>query len=285
MTSTELRALPRRALRRDHVVFAGAMAMETAHLLDDGLLHPHTGSADVPSAIAALVMGVVAVAIYGRLSVWARAGLAALFGLAGLAGGLDMHVLHALEHGATGSDYTGFGHAFAGLVLLGLAASSGRHPQHVQAISDIAAVLLLIVFGAWLTRYIRDARREEREEREKREKMEKLKREKMEREGEEPVMSPAEREERAKREKAEREERAQTVREAKLTMAQAIQIATNAQAGTVLESILIRERNQPCYKVVVLSGDEPNTTYTIMLISALDGQILLSKTEHEKAQP
>jgi len=91
MTSTELLALPRRALRRDHVVFAGAMAMGTAHLLDDGLLHPHTGSADVPGAVASVAIATVAVALYGRLGTWARAVLAGLFGLAGLAGGLDMH--------------------------------------------------------------------------------------------------------------------------------------------------------------------------------------------------
>jgi hypothetical protein len=131
MTSTELLARPRRALRRDHVVFAGAMAMETAHLLDDGLLNPHTGSADVPGALAAVAIGVVAVASYGRLAAWARAVLAGLFGLAGLAGGLDMHVLHAIEHGASGSDYTGFGHCAAGAVLLALAATLAlrRNPQ------------------------------------------------------------------------------------------------------------------------------------------------------------
>ena len=109
--------------------------------------------------------------------------------------------------------------------------------------------------------------------------------EKARRDEEQAEMSPAEREARAKREQAEREVRLKTAREAKLTMAQAIQIATNAQAGTVLESILIRERNQACYKVVIISGDEPNTTYTIMLISALDGQILLSRTEHENGRP
>ena len=32
-----------------------------------------------------------------------------------------MHVLHALDHGASGSDYTGFGQAAAGAVLLALA--------------------------------------------------------------------------------------------------------------------------------------------------------------------
>jgi beta-lactamase regulating signal transducer with metallopeptidase domain/uncharacterized membrane protein YkoI len=114
------------------------------------------------------------------------------------------------------------------------------------------------------------------------EKMKRMKegRDKGEAAGEEPIISQAEREERAKHEQAERMERARTVKEAKLTMAQAIQIATNAQAGTVLTSTLIRERDQPCYKVVIVSGDEPNTTYTIMLVSALDGQILMSKTEH-----
>jgi len=48
--------------------------------------------------------------------------LAGLFGLAGLVGGLDAHVLHAIQNGATGADYTGFGHAAAGLALLVLSA-------------------------------------------------------------------------------------------------------------------------------------------------------------------
>jgi len=122
MTSTELRALPGRTLRRDHTIFAAAMAMETAHLLDDALFDPARGTADVPDATVALLMGLVAVAVYGRLAVWARALLAGLFGLAGLVGGLDAHVLHAIQTGATGADYTGFGHAAAGLVLLALSA-------------------------------------------------------------------------------------------------------------------------------------------------------------------
>jgi hypothetical protein len=122
MTSTELRALPGRTLRRDHVIFAAAMAMETAHLLDDALFDPARGTADVPDAAVALLMGLVAVAVYGRLAVWARAVLAGLFGLAGLVGGLDAHVVHAIQDGASGADYTGFGHAAAGLVLLGLSA-------------------------------------------------------------------------------------------------------------------------------------------------------------------
>jgi Ca2+:H+ antiporter len=49
------------------------------------------------------------------------------------------------------------------IVLLGLAGASGRPPEHVTAISNIASVLLLIVYGTWITRYIRDALRERRE--------------------------------------------------------------------------------------------------------------------------
>ena len=46
-----------------------------------------------------------------------------------------------------------------------------------------------------------------------------------------------------------------------------------------------RERGWTGRSRLFISGDEPNTTYTIMLISALDGQILLSRTEHENGRP
>ena len=118
MPSTELR------------IFAAAMAVETAHLLDDGVINPHDGASDVPSTLIAVAIAVAAVALYPRLATWARALLAGLFGLAGLAAGLEMHVIPALQHGAEGSDYTGFGHAVAGAVLLALAASlATRRPN------------------------------------------------------------------------------------------------------------------------------------------------------------
>ena len=130
MASTELRALPQCALRRDHTIFAAALALQTAHLLDEAL-NPHNGAVDVSSKIVALAMGVAAVAFYGRFAVWARILLAGLFGLAGVVGGLNVHVLNAIEHGASGSDYSGFGHAAAGLVLLALAVTLAlqRNPQ------------------------------------------------------------------------------------------------------------------------------------------------------------
>ena len=120
-------------LSRDHAIFASAMAVGAAHLLDDGLLNPHDGVTDVPSVVISLAIAVAAVVMYGRLPVWGRALIAGLFGLAGLAAGLEMHVVPALQDGATGSDYTGFGHAAAGAVLLALATTlavtrAGRQP-------------------------------------------------------------------------------------------------------------------------------------------------------------
>jgi hypothetical protein len=128
MTSTELRTLPR-TVRRDTTIFAAAMAMETAHLLDDALIDPQSGKADVADGMVALLIGIVAVAAFARIPVWARAVLAGLFGLAGLVGGLDAHVVHALENGASGGDFSGFGHAAAGLVLLGLSATLALRRQ------------------------------------------------------------------------------------------------------------------------------------------------------------
>ena len=109
-------------------IFAAAMAVETVHLVDDGLVNPHDGMTDVPSTLISVAIAVAAVALYGRLARPARAVLAGLFGLAGLLSGLDMHVIPALQHGAAGGDYTGFGQAAAGLVLLVLAAALALRP-------------------------------------------------------------------------------------------------------------------------------------------------------------
>src|SRR3954468_9078311 len=122
MPTAQILTLPRRVLRHDHAVFAAAMALQTAHLLDEALIDPLNGTTDVGDGIAALVIGLVAVAAYGRLANWPRVLLALVFGLAGIAGGVAMHVVHAVENGPSGADFSGFGHAVAGVVLLGLAA-------------------------------------------------------------------------------------------------------------------------------------------------------------------
>jgi len=123
MTSAQILTLPRRVLRHDTAVFAAAMALQTAHLLDEALIDAHDGTTAVGDGVAALAMGVIAVAAYGRLAVWARALLALVFGLAGVAGGLAIHVVHAVDEGPSGADFSGFGHALAGFALLALGAT------------------------------------------------------------------------------------------------------------------------------------------------------------------
>ncbi|MBV8206439.1 MAG: PepSY domain-containing protein [Acidobacteria bacterium] len=80
----------------------------------------------------------------------------------------------------------------------------------------------------------------------------------------------------------ERKQMVLTAHEAKITMAQAIQIAEAQQPGTVVQSRLTRERGQATYIVGILSADENNPTTTRYLISAADGQVLA--TFHEDDQ-
>ncbi len=119
MATAQILTLPQRVLRHDHAIFAAAMAMQTAHLLDEALIE----TADTGDGLAALAIGAVAVAAYGRLAVGARVLLALLFGLAGIAGGVAMHVVPAVENGPGGADFSGFAHAGAGVMLLVLAAA------------------------------------------------------------------------------------------------------------------------------------------------------------------
>jgi len=124
MATAQILTLPQRVLRHDHAIFAAAVALQTAHLLDEALIE----TADTGDGLAALAISVVAVAVYGRLAVWARVLLALLFGLAGIVGGVAMHVVPAVENGPGGADFSGFAHAGAGVVLLVLAAVLALRP-------------------------------------------------------------------------------------------------------------------------------------------------------------
>lgn len=90
--------------------------------------------------------------------------------------------------------------------------------------------------------------------------------------------------ERREREQLEREKKAkrqaELAKKATVTMQQAIQIAMSQQTGTVLECRLVGERDDVFYHTQILSGDEPETTITHLLISALDGRVV--KIEREK---
>lgn len=89
-------------------------------------------------------------------------------------------------------------------------------------------------------------------------------------------------------EEQEVKDRADLARQAKISMDQAIQIATSKVPGKVLECSLVGERRkegeakptQALYRVVILGGDEANTLATYIWVSALDGTIV--KTEKEE---
>src|SRR5262245_34585206 len=84
------------------------------------------------------------------------------------------------------------------------------------------------------------------------------------------------------RRKLEREKmarrQAELAKKANITMQQAIQIALSQQTGTVMECRLIGERpegerDQVFYILTIVSGDEPESVTTRMLISAVDGRV------------
>jgi uncharacterized membrane protein YkoI len=85
--------------------------------------------------------------------------------------------------------------------------------------------------------------------------------------------------------KAEREAMAKRLadlaKEAKISMQQAIQIATSQYPGTVLNSRLARERDQPWYILSIISDNGAQTTTTLVVMSAIDGSIFkVEKEEH-----
>lgn len=72
---------------------------------------------------------------------------------------------------------------------------------------------------------------------------------------------------------------AELAKKANITMQQAIQIAMSQQSGTVMECRLIGERpagekDQVFYILTIVSGDEPESASTRMLISAVDGRVV-----------
>jgi beta-lactamase regulating signal transducer with metallopeptidase domain/uncharacterized membrane protein YkoI len=84
------------------------------------------------------------------------------------------------------------------------------------------------------------------------------------------------------RRRAELQERArrqsELAKQVKVSMDQAVQLASNQQAGKVVECNLMKEMNEVMYRVVIVNGAEPERVY--VFLSGMDGRIL--KIEHEK---
>src|SRR4051812_49731775 len=114
------------ALRRERTVFRVAVAVVAAHVVDDTLVQPPSGtpatdhlvSAVVPVALLALLAWT-----YPRLSGFARGALALALGPIAIVTGVEA-AYYTTAVGPSGDDFTGLLALAAGVVLLGLGAAT-----------------------------------------------------------------------------------------------------------------------------------------------------------------
>jgi bla regulator protein blaR1 len=89
------------------------------------------------------------------------------------------------------------------------------------------------------------------------------------------------REQREARERRVAKQQAELAKKASITMQQAIQIALSQQTGTLIECHLIErqigDKDQIFYELTIVSGDEPESASTYMLISAVNGRIVATR--------
>src|ERR1043166_4889909 len=72
---------------------------------------------------------------------------------------------------------------------------------------------------------------------------------------------------------------------AKISMDQAVQIATSQYPGTALQCNLIGEREDKVfYHLMIVSGEEGNTTINHVMVNAIDGSIVKTEKELPKKQ-
>jgi hypothetical protein len=114
------------AVRREAAVFRAAAAVVAAHVLDDTLVQPPSGtpaSDHLVSAVVPIALIALAAWAYPRLSGFARAALALAFAPVAVAIGLE-GAYYTSAVGPSGDDFTGLLALGAGVVLLGLGAAT-----------------------------------------------------------------------------------------------------------------------------------------------------------------
>ena len=140
------------------LVFRGALLVLMLHALDDAVLHRQPGVAlgqHALAALAALLVGGLALVWWPSLRPGARAAVAASLGLLGLANGA-MHVAHVRADAVAASDVTGVLAAVAGLALVGLGAAvpfvhrgeratSARRRWRNRALAAPACIVALVL--------------------------------------------------------------------------------------------------------------------------------------------
>ncbi len=115
------------AAGRESTLARAAIAAIAVHLIDDNFIQPEAGT----SAADHLVSGLVPLAAlatfataYPRLRAGLRAAIAIPLGLLGIVAGVGEAGYYSLQVGPSGDDYTGFLALAAGLLLVGLGATT-----------------------------------------------------------------------------------------------------------------------------------------------------------------
>ena len=119
---------------RETILFLIAIAAIALHVLDDNFLQPNAGtSAGVPLVSGLVPLGLVGLAAGAspRLRGGRRGALALIFGVLGIAGGIEGYH-YATEVGASGDDFTSLLCFPAGLLLLGLGAVTLWRTRRVE---------------------------------------------------------------------------------------------------------------------------------------------------------
>ncbi len=156
------------AARSERVLAGLGIGVLALHVIDDSFLQPQPGTSAGDHLVAGLVPLVALLGlatIYSRLRAGARAAIAIPLGLLGIVGGVGEAGYYSLEAGPSGDDYTGLLALAAGLMLVGLGATTlwrsrrtddklpRRYLRRVMR-STIAAVAAYVVLFPFALSYV-----------------------------------------------------------------------------------------------------------------------------------
>jgi uncharacterized protein len=135
---------------RETALFLGGTAVIALHVLDDNFVQPAAGTSAADHLVSGLVpLTLLALAAwaYQRLGVGARAVLALVLGVLGIAGGIEGYH-YASEVGASGDDYTSLLCFPAALLLIGVGAVNAWRSRLGRTWPRRALVLVATFFLA-----------------------------------------------------------------------------------------------------------------------------------------